>query len=69
MMLRLAASEELRNPSGFQRPEDLSALWELEYRCDVWNDFPITLTLHPHPWERTLGWLFLGQWSTGLTGS
>lgn len=45
------------------------SLWELEYTCDVWNDFPITLTLHPHPWERTLGWLFLGQWSRGLTGS
>ena len=35
--LRQGACEELGYPSGFSRDlRILSALWELEYRCDVW---------------------------------
>lgn len=37
MTLRQADSEKLVYPSGFSRKlRILSALWELEYRCDVW---------------------------------
>ena len=32
------------------------------------DDFPIIMTLHLPPWEKTLGWLFLDQCGAGVGG-